>query len=24
MDPRYGSPSRNSKFKPIKQASIDI
>jgi hypothetical protein len=24
MDPRYGSPSRISKFKPIKQASIDI
>ncbi|XP_071148526.1 voltage-dependent L-type calcium channel subunit beta-1-like isoform X1 [Mytilus edulis] len=24
IDPRYGSPSRNSKFKPIKQASIDI
>lgn len=24
MHSRYGSPSRNSKFKPIKQASIDI
>ena len=24
IDPRYSSPSRNTKFKPIKQASIDI